>query len=652
MMRRNRCRTMVWILGLCSALLVGGIAGAQKVAHEPETKTVALDQPTTATIPAAAASLLKSRPLVGLEELPGFFRAEDGQTTRMSVLLSSDFEATFPNDWTAFSNGGPDVFWGRSTLRSSTGLASAWCAQRGAQAPNPGSSVPPGTQSWMVAGPFDLSSATTGSLDFDLWLQTESGFDFFFAGASVDGVNFAGLGTDQSTNGFASSSFDLTNWGQLGDLTTQTQVWFSFFYLTDGSVTFEGAYVDNVFLATDVGVGSDGLNLVINQIDASSCPTVQTIVSVVDDQNNPIAGLTEANFSIQEDGVTQTFDVSTPTTGGGGLAVTLVLDGSGSLSNTDIGNIQTAGNEFIDLLAPGDRVAVYHFGTAVDRVLDYTPDRTAARAAVNSLTNNLGFTSLFDATVDAANYSTTVSGRKALIVMTDGLDNDSSASLQDAIDAARAAGVPVFTIGFGNADLDVLMQLGQQTGGLIFQGVSSADLQTIFQQVGQTLNSQFILTHTAQSLDGGVHSVDVQVQSGGLSASASGSYSQAGTACANAGVCTPGPTTLCLNNGRFRVEATWNDFQGGQDVAGAAACGTVDSGLLWFFNPDNWEILIKVLDACGVNDRYWVFMAATTNVGYNVTVTDTQTGVVQRYVNPLGVDAPAVTDTDAFATCP
>ena len=72
---------------------------------------------------------------------------------------------------------------------------------------------------------------------------------------------------------------------------------------------------------------------------------------------------------------------------------------------------------------------------------------------------------------------------------------------------------------------------------------------------------------------------------------------------------------------------------------------------MWVFSANNWEMLIKVLDGCAINDHYWVFAAATTTVEYTLTVTDTITDVVAEYFNPLGVAAAAVTDTDAFATC-
>jgi hypothetical protein len=62
--------------------------------------------------------------------------------------------------------------------------------------------------------------------------------------------------------------------------------------------------------------------------------------------------------------------------------------------------------------------------------------------------------------------------------------------------------------------------------------------------------------------------------------------------------------------------------------------------------------MVKVLDGCGINGRHWVFAAGTTNVHYVLTVTDTATGSAARYENPAGKAAAAVTDVDAFQTCP
>ena len=116
--------------------------------------------------------------------------------------------------------------------------------------------------------------------------------------------------------------------------------------------------------------------------------------------------------------------------------------------------------------------------------------------------------------------------------------------------------------------------------------------------------------------------------------------------------CVADSHTLCLNNDRFKVTLAWKINTGQTGVATQVAVPSDDSGLLWFFEDDNWEMLVKVLDGCASNNHYWVFFVAATDVEYTLTVVDTQTGQVQVYHNPLGTPSPLVTDTSAFETCP
>jgi hypothetical protein len=116
--------------------------------------------------------------------------------------------------------------------------------------------------------------------------------------------------------------------------------------------------------------------------------------------------------------------------------------------------------------------------------------------------------------------------------------------------------------------------------------------------------------------------------------------------------CVPSDSALCLQHGRFRVGASWRDFSGSQGTAHAAPAPEGEgSGLLWFFTPDNAELTVKVLDGCALNQRWWVFLASASTVQYEVAVTDTVTGIVRRYVNPLGGRPLLIPDTDAFPAC-
>ena len=117
--------------------------------------------------------------------------------------------------------------------------------------------------------------------------------------------------------------------------------------------------------------------------------------------------------------------------------------------------------------------------------------------------------------------------------------------------------------------------------------------------------------------------------------------------------CLPDAATHCLADGRFRVTAEWRDADGNSDDA-VAIVPSSDSGEFWFFEPDNTELIVKVLDACSLPgaNRFWVFAAGLTDVEVSITVTDTKTGAEKGYGNDLGTPFEPVLDTDAFATCP
>jgi pimeloyl-ACP methyl ester carboxylesterase len=113
--------------------------------------------------------------------------------------------------------------------------------------------------------------------------------------------------------------------------------------------------------------------------------------------------------------------------------------------------------------------------------------------------------------------------------------------------------------------------------------------------------------------------------------------------------CRATATAPCLLDGRFRVEVDWATADGGTGVAATVAGGTsADSALMWFFQPENWELLVKVLDGCAINGHVWVFAAAATNVEWTLRVTDTVTERTETWTNPLGVRSPALTATAAF----
>lgn len=118
----------------------------------------------------------------------------------------------------------------------------------------------------------------------------------------------------------------------------------------------------------------------------------------------------------------------------------------------------------------------------------------------------------------------------------------------------------------------------------------------------------------------------------------------------NPSACVPDDTTLCLNNGRFKVTATFD--AGVQNGQAEVVELTDETGYMWFFSANNVEVVLKVLNACTFNQRYWVYAAGLTDVRVVITVTDTQTGAVKTYINPQGRPFQPILDSSAFNTCP
>ncbi len=124
--------------------------------------------------------------------------------------------------------------------------------------------------------------------------------------------------------------------------------------------------------------------------------------------------------------------------------------------------------------------------------------------------------------------------------------------------------------------------------------------------------------------------------------------------------CVPSDTVLCVDDTpgdrRFRISASFATTEGGGRSGHGQAMpltplGAVHGGLLWFFSPGTPELLVKVLNGCAVNDHFWVFISATTNVGFTLTVDDTAFAASKTYRNPDLTPAPAVEDTAALASC-
>lgn len=114
--------------------------------------------------------------------------------------------------------------------------------------------------------------------------------------------------------------------------------------------------------------------------------------------------------------------------------------------------------------------------------------------------------------------------------------------------------------------------------------------------------------------------------------------------------CVPDDTTLCLHDGRFTVQLTWNT--GGSAQSATVSASSDSSGVFSFYNADNWEVLVKVLDGCAINGRFWVFAAPATHLAFLLTVRDLETQEILEISKPLGPTTAPLVDLATFDGCP
>jgi hypothetical protein len=108
---------------------------------------------------------------------------------------------------------------------------------------------------------------------------------------------------------------------------------------------------------------------------------------------------------------------------------------------------------------------------------------------------------------------------------------------------------------------------------------------------------------------------------------------------------------VCLNC-RFGVVAVWqNPFNGENGTAGGFQI-TRESGYLWFTDPLNMEVPIKILDGCGSTGTWWVFAAGLTDLGVTFRVHDFLSGIDKDYTNPPGQVFNTILDQQTPWPCP
>ena len=246
----------------------------------------------------------------------------------------------------------------------------------------------------------------------------------------------------------------------------------------------------------------------VTQVDTSQFPTITVYVSVTDANGEPV-GIDPNQITLSENGAPLTIQ----SVGGegkiGSLTTLLVVDVSGSMNEAGkLDAAKSAARAYVEQMRPGDLAGLLAFNTEINYLQPITTDREALLTAIEGLKANQD-TAMYDALAQAVQILEGVEGRKAVIALTDGLDNRSLETPERVIEQIGPSGLSISTVGLGdpaqlgvtNAALDeaALKQLAERAGGAFGYANDPDSLLALYEKYGRALQSEYILTYTSPS---------------------------------------------------------------------------------------------------------------------------------------------------------
>lgn len=242
-----------------------------------------------------------------------------------------------------------------------------------------------------------------------------------------------------------------------------------------------------------------------------------------DSHGYPIPALTRDSFVVYEDGVRQN-DVNVEIQRAP-LTLGVLLEHGGryhTLNDTITDAVSQSATALVDEALPKDRTAVWTYGDTVTQVLPFSSGRLALQQALDKVdtTAPLTETNLYDALTTTLSRMQQVRGRKALLLISSGVDTFSKTSYREALQAARDSGVPIYVINLTGilqqdpslnlqaapySHLDwkhastVLAQIARVSGGRMYTPDFTVDFHAIYDDLLEQLRARYVLTYHSSS---------------------------------------------------------------------------------------------------------------------------------------------------------
>jgi VWFA-related protein len=237
----------------------------------------------------------------------------------------------------------------------------------------------------------------------------------------------------------------------------------------------------------------------------------------------PVQGLTTADFTLRDNGVLQTIDVSNASSGP--INTVLALDTSASTVGQRLTDLTAAGRAFVADLRSGDRAALITFNHLVQPVLPLTEDLPAVSAALGRLTPG-GNTALLDSVYTSLVTTQDAIGATLIVVYTDGVDTASWLDGDELIDAASRSNAVVDAVVARSAHAyPEVKRVVDATAGAIVEINPKSDLAREFSRLLSDFRHRYLVTFTPTGVAaGGYHRLELHVRGSGLNVHARPGY--------------------------------------------------------------------------------------------------------------------------------
>ncbi len=242
--------------------------------------------------------------------------------------------------------------------------------------------------------------------------------------------------------------------------------------------------------------------------------------AVYDKDGRPVRSLPAHQFILEEDGKPQIPDMvaqeQIPTT------FAVLVDSSQSMwRNMDF--VQEAAGRLAAYLRPRDRVIVAPFALKLKAVTGPTNDRATISEAVSAI-SAAGGTALRDSMIEVADLLADTAGRRVIVLITDGYDENSRATLDEAIAAVKGQGITVYCVGIGGVagislkGHDELKSIAQSTSGRAFFPPRADELPNVYDVLASDAQLRYLITYTPtnQRRDGTWRTIGLRTYQEGL----------------------------------------------------------------------------------------------------------------------------------------